>query len=136
MYTTINDMLKNLLQTPDNFLGLIRLCARLFIENCPLTESYRFSVSVPLMLMYGYRPESYDDPAIVAADHSTEEGFRLYLPGATLANLFPILLHVPSWFPGAEFKRKGNKVKALVEETKRIPREHVKKEFVRYVLRV
>jgi len=95
-----------------------------------MTDVSRFSVSIPLMLMYGYKPESFEDPALAAAETSLELGFQLYLPGATLANIFPILLHVPSWFPGAQFKRTAKRVRALTDEVKRIPLEFVKSQFV------
>jgi len=87
-------------------------------------------MTIPLSLMYGYTPESFDDPAIQAAEQSVRLGTTLYMPGSTLANIFPILTKVPSWFPGAGFKRRAEKVRYLTEETKRIPWEFVQSEFV------
>jgi len=81
--------------------------------------------------MYGYTPTSFDDPAVSAAEQSLHLGATLYLPGTTLANVFPILTRVPSWLPGAGFKRKAERAKFLSEESKRIPWEFTRKEFVR-----
>jgi len=88
------------------------------------------SITVPMSLMYGYTPESFNDPAIEAAEASVHLGAPLLMAGSTLANIFPVLTKVPSWFPGAGFKRKAEKVRYLTQETQRIPWEFVQREFV------
>ena len=87
-------------------------------------------MTIPMSLMYGYTPESPDDPAIEAAEEAAHLGLALVLPGATLASIFPVLTRIPSWFPGAAFKRKAEKVRYLTQEVKRIPWEFVQREFV------
>ena len=87
-------------------------------------------MSVPLGLMYGYEVESFDDPAIVAAENSMKLGAKLILPGSTIANIFPVLLRLPEWVPGAGFKKLVNHVYHLTQETKRIPLEFVKRKVV------
>jgi len=87
-----------------------------------------------MALMYGYEIESPHDPAVVAAETSTKLGAKLLLPGATIANVFPVLLKLPEWFPGAGFKKKANEVYHLTQETKRIPLEFVKKKIVSPIL--
>jgi len=87
-------------------------------------------MTLPLDLMYGYAPSSAHDPAILSAEASLQIGATLYLPGSTLANTFPILLRLPSWMPGASFKRKAALVKRLTEETIRIPWEYVQMQVV------
>jgi len=101
-----------------------------FLEIRQLTNDCSLSVALPLNLMYGYTPTSFTDPAVYAAEQSLHLGATLYLPGTTLANVFPILTHIPSWFPGAGFKRKAERAKFLSEESKRIPWEFTQKEFV------
>jgi hypothetical protein len=76
-------------------------------------------------MMYGYAPESLDDPIIHIADEGATLGASLIEPGGTLINVLPILRHIPSWFPGATAKRKAEKAKILTDEMKRIPMEHV-----------
>ena len=87
-------------------------------------------MTVPMSLMYGYIPESFDDPAIEAAEESVRLATTLLLPGSTLANVFPFLTKLPAWLPGTGFKRKAERVRHLAEETQRIPWEFVQREFV------
>jgi len=85
-------------------------------------------------LMYGYTPESFEDRAVMAAEESLALGANLYLPGTTIANVFPILTRLPSWFPGAAFKRQAERVRELASECQRIPWEFVQKQYVSYYL--
>lgn len=80
--------------------------------------------------MYGYEVKSLDDPCIAAADESISLGAVLMVPGKSLINDFPILRHVPPWFPGASSRRTAAKVRMLTDEMRRIPTEFVKKQFV------
>lgn len=75
--------------------------------------------------MYGYAPESLDDPIIHIADEGATLAASLIEPGGTLINVLPILRYIPSWVPGASAQKIAKKVKWLTEEMKRIPMEHV-----------
>ena len=76
-------------------------------------------------MMYGYAPESLDDPVIHVADEGTRLAASLIAPGATLINVLPILRHIPSWVPWATAKKNAEKVRWLTQEMQRIPMEHV-----------
>jgi hypothetical protein len=78
-----------------------------------------------MLMMYGYAPESLDDPVIHAADESTRLGPLWLRLVATLINVLPILRHIPSWVPWATAKKMAEKVRWLTEEMQRIPMEHV-----------
>jgi hypothetical protein len=78
-----------------------------------------------MLMMYGYAPESLDDPIIHLADEAATLAATLLQPGGTLINVLPILRHVPSWVPGATGKKIAEKVRRLTVDTKRIPMEHV-----------
>jgi hypothetical protein len=83
------------------------------------------SISMAMLMMYGYAPESLDDPIIHIADEGATLGASLLEPGGTLINVLPILRHVPSWVPGTTAKRMAEKARWLAEEMKRIPMERV-----------
>ncbi|CAD6574729.1 MAG: hypothetical protein CYPHOPRED_005487 [Cyphobasidiales sp. Tagirdzhanova-0007] len=70
-------------------------------------EIHRFSASLMLNLIYDHFAASMDDPVVVKIVVSMQRLFGAFVPGAYLVDLFPALRFVPSWFPGADFKRKA-----------------------------
>ena len=103
------------------------------------------SIAIAMLMMYGYAPDSLDDPVIHIADEGATLGASLIEPGGTLINVLPILRHIPSWVPGATAKKKAERARWLAEEMKRIPMERVAaamvspqlhKEFARLISRV
>jgi hypothetical protein len=92
------------------------------------------SISIAMLMMYGYAPESLDDPVIHVAEEGTRLGASLIEPGGTLINILPILRHIPSWVPGAAAKKTAEKARWLAEEMKRIPMERVTAAMVRFQL--
>jgi len=80
--------------------------------------------------MYGYDVESIDDPCIINADKSMTMGTELFIPGATLINILPILAFVPPWFPGASSRKLAAEVKRLTDEVIRFPMDWVKMRMV------
>ncbi|PPQ96482.1 hypothetical protein CVT26_010476 [Gymnopilus dilepis] len=61
--------------------------------------------AVILRISHGYEVQEKDDPFVTLADLATEQFSLSTTPGGFLVNLIPALRHVPSWFPGAGFKR-------------------------------
>ena len=78
-----------------------------------------------MLMMYGYAPESLDDPVVHIADESATLAASLLEPAATMINALPILRHIPSWIPGATAKKSTEKVRRLTVEMKRIPMDRV-----------
>ena len=85
-----------------------------------------------MLMMYGYAPESLDDPIVRIADEGATLGASLLEPGGTLINVLPVLRHIPSWMPGATSKKMAEKARWLAEEMKRIPMERVTAAMVRF----
>nr|CAJ00405.1 putative CyP450 monooxygenase [Pleurotus sapidus] len=83
--------LGNLLESPDNFLQHIRL----------------FFAGTILEVTYGIQVSSYNDPYVTNAEQCLAALASASIPGAFLVDTFPILKHIPLWFPGAGFKRKA-----------------------------
>jgi hypothetical protein len=71
-------------------------------------------------IVYGIEVQESGDPYISLAEEVIKAGTEAAIPGAFWVDLFPILVYVPSWFPGAGFQRKAahwrNRVETLVEK--------------------
>ena len=80
--------------------------------------------------MYGYDVESLDDPCVASADEKVTMTARLFTPGATLINSFPILAFIPPWVPGASSHKLAAEVKRLTDELVRFPMDWVKMRMV------
>ncbi|KAG8790018.1 hypothetical protein FRC12_012917 [Ceratobasidium sp. 428] len=59
--------------------------------------------------IYGYTLYSSDDPFVLGLKEAMENGTTAALPSNFLVNLFPALVHIPEWFPGAKWKRTARK---------------------------
>ncbi len=69
-----------------------------------LTNITRYAGSIILSVIYGYDVLSNDD-SLVKLVESTEQAFTVAPLPKWLVNGIPILRHIPSWLPGAGFKR-------------------------------
>jgi hypothetical protein len=56
---------------------------------------------------YGIKP-TLDDPYVHNAEVALEGIADAGTPGRYLVETFPIMKHIPSWFPGAEWRRKAD----------------------------
>ena len=63
--------------------------------------------SITLSMTYGIDVHPYNDPNMKTLDEATEISARLFIAGAFLVDIIPILKYVPEWFPGARFQRKA-----------------------------
>lgn len=57
----------------------------------------------------------------------TEIGSIAVIPARFLVNIFPWLMHVPKWFPGAGWKHTGEEWRKVVTEMVEVPYNIVKK---------
>ena len=58
-------------------------------------------------IIYGIAVQESNDPYIFLAEEVVNSGNEAAIPGAFWVDLFPILKYVPSWFPGAGFRKKA-----------------------------
>lgn len=84
----------------------------------------RLSISIAVLMMYGYAPESVDDYVICAADEAVKLMGSLFGVGGTLINVMPFLRHVPSWVPGASGKKQAERIRWLTDEVRRVTLEN------------
>ncbi|KAJ7137669.1 cytochrome P450 [Mycena epipterygia] len=83
--------LQRLLESPERFLSHIHQTAS----------------AIALRITYGYTVQGENDPIVSLVNSVMEEFSASVVPGAFLVDLIPILKYVPSWMPGAGFRRKA-----------------------------
>ncbi|KAI0267785.1 cytochrome P450 [Gloeopeniophorella convolvens] len=72
------------------------------IENLRRTAS-----AIVLDLVYGYKVKGENDELVQIAEVASLEFSHAASPGAFLVDSLPFLRHVPEWFPGAGWKKRG-----------------------------
>ncbi|KAJ7058080.1 cytochrome P450 [Mycena amicta] len=70
---------------------------------------------------YGIQVQDDNDPYLELADKAIEGLAAASLPGAFLVEFIPILKYVPSWLPGASFKRKARRWRELSRDMLELP---------------
>ncbi|KAI0366428.1 cytochrome P450 [Pilatotrama ljubarskyi] len=105
-------LLKRLLDDPADYEGHIR----------------RYAGSLTLLVVYGYRVTSNNDPFLNLAEECVEILSNRITSGGGIwpVDVFPSLKHLPPWLPGAGFKRKAAQWKAKMQEFVDKPFELVK----------
>ncbi|KAH9478398.1 Cytochrome P450 monooxygenase COX2 [Psilocybe cubensis] len=109
----VRQLLQGLFNTPEKFEA----------------HSKMFSTSLTISLTHGYEIKSIDEPCVTMADEALLMGVRLLVPGASLMNVFPVLQHVPEWFPGASARKTAGVIRRMTDEIVRFPLEYVKQSF-------
>ncbi|KAI0276059.1 cytochrome P450 [Russula aff. rugulosa BPL654] len=82
-------LLRDLLETPDAFLQHIR----------------RFAAGTIMKITYGHTVRSADELYVRLAEEAGMDTVTGGSPGSVLVDFFPALRHIPTWMPGAGFKR-------------------------------
>ena len=81
-------------------------------------------------IVYGIKVQESGDRYISLAEEVIHAGNEAAIPGAFLVDLFPILLYVPSWFPGAGFKKKAAYWRKLTTTLVEKPFRYVQEQLV------
>ncbi|TFY70051.1 hypothetical protein EVG20_g2890 [Dentipellis fragilis] len=89
-------MLQHILKEPDRTMDHIRAAVGATI----------------LMLTYGYEAKGRDDELVKVVSRVLDDFGVLATPGSFYVDVIPALKYVPSWFPGASFKKTGERMKA------------------------
>ncbi|KAJ8480991.1 hypothetical protein ONZ45_g15457 [Pleurotus djamor] len=76
--------------------------------------------------VYGIRVSSHDDPYVSIAEESLASLSIATIPGKFWVETFPILKHLPLWFPGSGFKHQANEWAKTTEQMREMPFEAVK----------
>ncbi|KAJ6507474.1 cytochrome P450 [Mycena vulgaris] len=93
-------------------------------------RSVQTAAAMVLHLTYGYQiKETESDPFVDLADKAMLEFSQIMRPGAFLIEVLPILKYVPSWVPGANFKRLAKKYKHSCDDLAEIPLAYVREQM-------
>ncbi|KAJ7495387.1 cytochrome P450 [Mycena latifolia] len=82
---------------------------------------YQMAGEVIMAVTYGIRALPSNDPYITLAQEAVHSEALATVPGRFLVNTFPSLKYIPSWFPGAGFKRQASEWKKLARSLVEIP---------------
>ncbi|KAG6330379.1 hypothetical protein ID866_8709 [Astraeus odoratus] len=84
------------------------------------------NASIILRITYGYKTIDGDDPLVALAQLASSHLSLSTAPGAYYVDFVPLLKYVPSWLPGAGFKRKAKVYSAVVRDLVQVPYNIVK----------
>jgi len=79
---------------------------------------------------YGYKVAISGDPFVEVAETSVTAFAEAAIPGRFLVDTLPLLRYVPSWFPGAGFKKLAKEWKSATVKMVDLPFEYIKTELV------
>ena len=60
-----------------------------------------------MQAVYGLTPKDKDDEILALNYEGAEIFIEAFIPGKYLVESLPILRYIPTWFPGAGFKRQA-----------------------------
>ncbi|KAH9917082.1 cytochrome P450 monooxygenase [Fomitopsis serialis] len=75
---------------------------------------HRFSSSLMLEGLYGHTVTSDDDENLIYVETASQGTSEIATPGAAIVDFLPFLRWVPTWLPGADFKRKAAKANVAI----------------------
>jgi len=79
-------------------------------------DIFRTASAIILYITYGYTVADKNDSYVALADAAVHPMSRAGIFGTYLVDYIPILKHVPSWMPGASFKRQARVWRRLARE--------------------
>ncbi|KAK6980734.1 cytochrome p450 [Favolaschia claudopus] len=107
-------LLQRLLESPDDFFSHIR----------------QMAAEIIMSATYGIEVQPQNDPYVATAEQALHTLAVAAVPGRYLVDVFPILKYVPSWFPGAGFRRSAEIWKQLALATVETPFAETKRRML------
>lgn len=106
------ELLNNLIEDPVNWMAHLQT----------------HSASIIMSVVYGYEIGPRDDPIISIVEKAVDLAVSSIKPEvAAFLGAFPFLQHIPSWFPGASFKRTAILSAKYAEDMIEAPFQYVEK---------
>ncbi|KAG1734315.1 cytochrome P450 [Suillus lakei] len=94
-----------------------RFLKRVLAKSDELQKHVRHTAgAVILRISHGYEVEENDDPFVDLLSRISDNGSQAAAPGAIMVDILPFLAKVPTWFPGAGFKRIARELREALEE--------------------
>ncbi|KAG8689325.1 hypothetical protein FRC11_003154 [Ceratobasidium sp. 423] len=110
----LRKLMKRLVQEPEAF----------------LRHAHLYAGSVSIRMTYGHTVRSFDDRFMQEAEEFMNVLNEALMPGRWLVEMIPLLRFVPSWFPGAIFKRKAKEWAESTNRHRQVPFDYVMKNLV------
>ncbi|KIK94269.1 hypothetical protein PAXRUDRAFT_828163 [Paxillus rubicundulus Ve08.2h10] len=85
--------------------------------------------SVILRISHGYVTQEGDDPLVELAHTANSQLSMASAPGLFYVDIVPLLKYIPSWLPGAGFKRKAKEYAAVLHDLVEIPHNYAKSQL-------
>ncbi|KIK94268.1 hypothetical protein PAXRUDRAFT_12143 [Paxillus rubicundulus Ve08.2h10] len=85
--------------------------------------------SIILRISHGYVTQEGDDPLVELAHTANAQLSMASAPGLFYVDIVPLLKYMPSWLPGAGFKRKAKEYAAVLDDLVEIPHNYVKSQL-------
>ncbi|KAJ7113938.1 cytochrome P450 [Mycena epipterygia] len=105
-----------------------QLLRRLLIDPHKGMEHFRHMAAALIMdVTYGITVLPSNDPYIDLAEEVMHVMSFVSVPGRFLVETVPVLKYVPSWFPGADLKRKAEKWRPVMRELLESPFKEAKR---------
>jgi hypothetical protein len=90
--------------------------------------------SIILSTIYGIKVLPRDDPTVKLIERVSVLFSAGLAAGTRLVDIFPVLRHIPTWLPGAEFKRFAARAREASAAAKETPFLEAKRMMVSYNL--
>ncbi|KAJ6511478.1 cytochrome P450 [Mycena vitilis] len=111
MQQEAHNFLKRVQTHPENLFKLIKLTTGAII----------------VMVTYGHQVKDVDDQYIEMMEHARATGEKTI--GAALVDIVPLFQHIPTWFPGAGFKRHALSRRKNAQDLRAIPYDIIKQDL-------
>ncbi|KAG6374222.1 cytochrome P450 [Boletus reticuloceps] len=118
---------------------MIEFEARRYLQ-CVLEDSERnqahirkYFTSIILRLSHGYVTQAGDDPLVDLAHVANSQLSMATAPGLYYVDFVPPMKYIPSWLPGAGFRRKAKKYAVVLRDLVEIPHNYVKSQLANSV---
>jgi len=98
-----------------------------------ILRSSAFAATI-LSVTYDITVKDSDDPYITTAEIALDGFSEAGIPGSFVVDYLPFLKYIPSWMPGAGFKRKAAHWARANEEMCEKPFLHVKDQLVSWTI--
>ncbi|KAJ7620491.1 cytochrome P450 [Mycena polygramma] len=82
-----------------------------------------------MAVTYGIEVSSAEDPVLLLGKEAIQTLSNAGVPGKYLVDALPILQYVPSWLPGAGFKRDAKKWRKLAQDLADVPLAETKRQM-------
>ncbi|KAN0076772.1 Cytochrome P450 [Tylopilus felleus] len=80
--------------------------------------------SISLRLSHGYVTQEGNDPLVELAELANSQLSKATTPGANYVDIMPFLKYIPSWFPGAGFKKTAAEYAVVAHAALETPHKH------------